>query len=139
MSLNDARGPMVILSASGMCESGRILHHLRHALPDPANTVLLVGFQAEHTLGRRLAEGAPFARIFGADVPVRARVVAMDGWSAHADRDELLAALTPLAAGARAAFVVHGEEPSALALAGGLREAGFRRVEVPARGESFEL
>jgi metallo-beta-lactamase family protein len=139
MRLNDARGPMVILSASGMCESGRILHHLRHALPDAANTLVLVGFQAEHTLGRRLSEGAPFARILGSDVPVHARVVRMDGWSAHADRDELLAALSPLAAGARAAFVVHGEEPAALALAQGLTEAGFRRVEVPERGESFPL
>jgi metallo-beta-lactamase family protein len=137
--LNDAPGPMLILSASGMCETGRILHHLRHALPDPRNLVLIVGFQAEHTLGRRLLKGASFARVLGSDVPVRARVVSMEGWSAHADRDELLAALAPRASGAQVAFVVHGEEGSALALAGGLRDAGFRRVEVPSRGEAFPL
>jgi metallo-beta-lactamase family protein len=131
--LNDEKGPMVILSASGMSEFGRVLHHLKRALPDPASLVLIVGYQAENTLGRRLQEGAKVAKIFGEEVPVRARVLSMDGWSAHADRRELLAALSPLAKGTRAAFVVHGEADAAEALAGALRDAGFRRVEVPER------
>jgi metallo-beta-lactamase family protein len=132
-------GPLLIVSASGMCENGRVLHHLRYALPDPKNVILLVGFQAEHTLGRRLEEGAKVARIFGEEVPVEAKVQAMGGWSAHADRGELLAALAPQAGRARVAFVVHGEERAAFALAEGMRAKGYARVEVPERGESFRI
>jgi len=137
--LNDEKGPLVIVSASGMCEFGRILHHLKRALPDPASLVLIVGYQAENTLGRRLVEGAKTAKIFGDEIDVRARVLSMDGWSAHADRAGLLAGLAPLAKGARSAFVVHGESDAADALAGSLRDAGYRRVEVPARGASFAI
>ena len=80
---------MVIIAASGMAESGRILHHLAQGASDPRNTMLIVGFQAEHTLGRRIVERQPTLRIFGDDVPLRAQVEVINGYSAHADRQEL--------------------------------------------------
>ena len=88
-ALARARGPMVIIAAAGMMEAGRILHHLVQGAPDPRNTILIVGFQAEHTLGRRVVERRPELRIFGEDVPLRARVEIINGYSAHADRTEM--------------------------------------------------
>ncbi len=136
-SLNRMKNPIIIISASGMCESGRVLHHLIHAIGNSCNTVLLVGFQAVHTLGRRLREGQKRVRILGEEFDVRAKILNLDGFSAHADRNDLLAALSPLANKATAAFLVHGEEDAALSLKEGLLEKGFRRVEIPARGEEF--
>jgi metallo-beta-lactamase family protein len=89
-ALSRARGPMVIVAASGMMENGRILHHLAQGASDPRNTILVVGFQAEHTLGRRVVERQPILHIFGEDVPLHARVEVIDGYSAHADRTEML-------------------------------------------------
>jgi metallo-beta-lactamase family protein len=88
--LNEVRGPVVIVSASGMATGGRILHHLRNRLPDPRTTVLLVGFQAAGTRGRSLQDGAAALKMFGEQVPVRARVATLHGLSAHADREETL-------------------------------------------------
>ncbi|MDQ3673336.1 MAG: MBL fold metallo-hydrolase, partial [Gemmatimonadota bacterium] len=88
-ALGRARGPMVIIAAAGMMENGRILHHLAQGASDPRNTILVVGFQAEHTLGRRVVERRPEIRIFGEDVPLRARVEIINGYSAHADRTEM--------------------------------------------------
>ena len=88
-ALGKARGPMVIIAAAGMMENGRILHHLAQGAGDPRNTILVVGFQAEHTLGRRVVERRPELRIFGEDVPLRARVEIINGYSAHADRSEM--------------------------------------------------
>jgi metallo-beta-lactamase family protein len=88
-ALSRARGPMVIIAAAGMMEAGRILHHLAQGASDPRNTILVVGFQAEHTLGRRVVERRPELRIFGEDVPLRARVEIINGYSAHADRTEM--------------------------------------------------
>jgi metallo-beta-lactamase family protein len=88
-ALGRARGPMVIIAAAGMMENGRILHHLAQGASDPRNTILVVGFQAEHTLGRRVVERRPELRIFGEDVPLRARVEIINGYSAHADRTEM--------------------------------------------------
>ncbi|HYW50645.1 MAG TPA: MBL fold metallo-hydrolase, partial [Gemmatimonadaceae bacterium] len=90
-SLNAMHGPMIIISPSGMAESGRVLHHLSHAAPNPKNTILVVGFMAEHTLGRRIVEKRPMLRIFGDEVPLRAKVEILNGYSAHADRSELAA------------------------------------------------
>jgi metallo-beta-lactamase family protein len=87
--INQAKGPMIIIAASGMVEAGRILHHLAHGAGDPRNTILIVGFQAEHTLGRRIVEKQPMLRIFGDEVPLRAQVEVINGYSAHADRTEL--------------------------------------------------
>ena len=88
-ALSRARGPMIIVAASGMMENGRIVHHLAQGASDPRNTILVVGFQAEHTLGRRVVERQPILNIFGEDVPLHARVEVIDGYSAHADRTEL--------------------------------------------------
>lgn len=89
-ALSRAHGPMIIIAASGMMENGRILHHLAQGASDPRNTILVVGFQAEHTLGRRVVEKQPVIQIFGDDVPLRARVEVIDGYSAHADRTEMI-------------------------------------------------
>lgn len=90
-AINFAKGPMIIIAASGMVEAGRILHHLAHGASDPRNTILIVGFQAEHTLGRRIVEKRPVLKIFGDEVPLRAQVEIINGYSAHADRTELTA------------------------------------------------
>ena len=90
-ALSRARGPMIIIAASGMMENGRIVHHLAQGASDPRNTILVVGFQAEHTLGRRVVERQPVLQIFGEDVPLNAHVEVIDGYSAHADRTEMIA------------------------------------------------
>jgi len=138
-ALNDLEGPAVIISASGMCEAGRIQHHLKHTIGDPRNAVLIVSWQAPHTLGRRLVEEQPQVKIFGRKYPLRARVETINGYSAHADRDELLAWVRPIAGDLRRAFVVHGDPDPAAALADGLRHLGVRQVSVPARGDTFPL
>ena len=88
-AINSAKGPMVVIAASGMVEAGRILHHLANGASDPRNTILIVGFQAEHTLGRRIVEKVPMLKIFGDEIPLRAEVEVINGYSAHADRNEL--------------------------------------------------
>ena len=138
-ALNAAAGPAVIIAASGMAESGRILHHLANGIGDHRNLVLLVGFQAEHTLGRRLQEGANPVRILGDEYPIRAEMETIGGYSAHADRGELLAWVRRLGGPIRRAFVVHGEPGPLEAMAKTLREAGVRVVRVPKHGESFDL
>lgn len=131
--------PCVILSASGMCESGRVLHHLRSAISDPDNTIVIVGFQAQHTLGRRLVERRARVRIFGLEHDRLARVVVLNGFSAHADRHDLLAyALALRARGPlRQVALVHGEPPAQDALREALEAEGFPRVHVPESGDSL--
>lgn len=138
--LNDLDEPAMIISASGMCEAGRVLHHLRNRVDDPRNLVLLAGFQAEHTLGRRLEEGAVFAKIYGEEVPVKAEVRKLEGMSAHADR----AGLTAFAAACNRkrspnTFLVHGEETVCQAFEKHLRGSGFDRVTVPIEGKKYDL
>ena len=137
--INSTPGPAVVIAASGMAESGRILHHLTHGLGDHRNCVLFVGYQAEHTLGRRIQEGAEKVRILGEDVERRAEVATIDGYSAHADRGELRSWVRRLGGPVRRAFVVHGESSALQAMAAMLREEGVREVVVPRHGESFEL
>jgi metallo-beta-lactamase family protein len=111
-ALSRARGPMVIIAASGMMENGRILHHLAQGAGDPRNTILVVGFQAEHTLGRRVVERQPILHIFGEDVPLHARVEVIDGYSAHADRTEMtdwLGHVKDKSPGLGPIWLVHGE------------------------------
>jgi metallo-beta-lactamase family protein len=120
-ALNAKGGPMVIISASGMATGGRVLHHLAHRLPDERTTVLLPGFQAAGTRGRSLQDGARELRIHGRSVPVHAKVVALDGLSAHADRDEILAWLRGFRRPPRQTWVVHGEPQPADRLAATLR------------------
>ena len=140
-SLNSKPGPMVIISASGMCEGGRVLHHLSNNLDKPSTAVLFVGFQAANTLGRKILEGRSPVPILGTMVEVNARVERADSYSAHADRNELIA----WAESARETgniqkyFLVHGEPESADSLAAVLRERGTAEVLVPERGQAFEL
>jgi metallo-beta-lactamase family protein len=138
-ALDANTGPAVIIAASGMAESGRILHHLAHGIGDHRNLVLFVGFQAEHTLGRRIQDGQEQLRILGQDYERRAEVESITGYSAHADRDELRAWVRRLGGPVRRAFVVHGEPAALEAMANILREEGVKDVRVPSHGESVEL
>lgn len=137
--LNTHRGPCVIISASGMCEAGRVLHHLANSVEDPRNTVLIVGFQAGYTLGRRLEEGAKQVRILGELYDVAAEVVALHAYSAHADRMDLLRFYDNMQRKPGRIFLVHGEERQSEALALALREKGVAEVTVPGLGERFRL
>jgi metallo-beta-lactamase family protein len=138
-ALNAIRGPAVIIAASGMAESGRILHHLRNGLGDHRNLVLMVGFQASYTLGNRLREGAREVKIYGEEVEVRAEVALIGGYSAHADRPELKAWVRGLGPAPRRAFVVHGETDRLTGMAGLLKEQGVPEVAAPRLGESFDI
>lgn len=138
-ALNDLHGPFLVISASGMCEAGRILHHLRNNISDPRNTVLITGFQAEYTLGRKILEGHPEVPIFGEPVALRAEVVSLDELSGHADQRELIEWMRPIAHGLKKVFLVHGEPHSSEVLAEVIRKEYGIETVVPARGESFEL
>ncbi len=138
-ALNDARGPMIVIAASGMCEGGRILHHLLHGLGNERNTVLFVGYQAHGTLGRRLREGAETVSIFGEPVRRRAEIAALDGFSAHADQAELCDWAASLDPAPPVIFLVHGDLEPAQTLAGLLRSRVGCRVEIPERDQEFEL
>lgn len=137
-SLNEVRSA-IIVSASGMMEAGRILHHLKQSVGRKEDCVLLVGYQAEGTLGRKLLDGWDKVKIYGEERSVRCKVAFMPGFSAHADYEELLSAIGHLRTTCRQAFVVHGEGPQAEAFADRLRAAGFAKVEVPAKGDRFEV
>jgi metallo-beta-lactamase family protein len=139
-ALNFVKNSAVIISASGMAEAGRILHHLKNNVEDARNTVLITGFQAPNTLGRRIVDGNKRIKIFGEDYDVRARVESLSGMSGHADRSELLAWAGHLKRPPRQTFLVHGEPDAAFALAERLRaQLGFPQVEVPELGQRFIL
>ena len=138
-ALNDRPGPMIVIAASGMCEGGRILHHLIHGLGDAKNTVLFVGFQGDGTLGRRLRDGADPVRILGETVRVRAEIAALDGFSAHADQRELSDWAAALKPSPSRIFLVHGEPGPAETLAGVLRSRIGCDVTVPSLHEEFAL
>src|SRR5665647_3075395 len=136
MALNQIRSGAIIISASGMCDAGRIKHHLRWNLPRSACAVLITGFQAEGTLGRRLVDGARNVRIFNDDIPVRASIHTIGGLSAHADRDDLLAWLRGFARAPGRTFVVHGERETSLAFADeAKRVLGWTSVTAALRGD----
>ena len=137
--LNDLRGPAVILSSSGMCEAGRVLHHLRHCVGDPKNTILFVGYQAEHTLGRRILEKQEEVKIFGEVRRVRAEVAKLNGLSAHADRGGIADYLGSLGGPVRRVFLVHGDPERCDALKGFLAARGVQGVEVPEPGQEVDL
>ncbi len=138
--LNAMPGPAIIISASGMAESGRILHHLKHNITSDDNTVLLVGFMAEHTLGRRLKDGADTVRIYGDEYNVRSRVVSLDGYSAHADQKELVDFAQSFdRERLQGLFLVHGEPGPMQVLAGLLQEHVNGAVEIPTRNQSFDF
>ena len=137
--LNSRREPCIIMAASGMCESGRIVHHLKHNIEDPRNTVIIIGFQAPDTLGRRIVEKRPELRIHDRWWKLRAEVVVMNGFSSHADENDFVSFLGPLAGQTKVVRLVHGEVDRAEALAKGLRAIGFGEVGIPDRGESVSL
>jgi metallo-beta-lactamase family protein len=128
--------PAIIISASGMCEAGRIVHHLRSTIESDKNTLLFVGYQAQHTLGRRILEGRQRVKIFGVERDVRAHVKVMNGFSAHADQADLIdyAKRTSNAGNVRDVVLVHGEEQAMNTLQGKLVSQGFGRVHTPAKG-----
>ena len=138
-ALNSLRGPFLVLSASGMCEGGRILHHLRNNIEDSRNTVLLTGFQAENTLGRKILNGDREVPIFGEPVQLRAEVVSLDELSGHADQRELIEWMRPLASRRKKVFLVHGEPAQGAALAEVIRKEFRLDVLQPSRGHSFLL
>ncbi|MDP3995264.1 MAG: MBL fold metallo-hydrolase RNA specificity domain-containing protein, partial [bacterium] len=138
-SLNETEGPYMVMSASGMMEAGRVLHHLKNGIANPNNTILITGYQAENTLGRRIQDGVSPVRIFNRSYNVKARVVTAHSLSAHADQVELLE-YVGAAAGLSKLFLVHGEA-DAMAVFTGLVNKKLPGIAVaaPKRGESFEL
>lgn len=138
-SINLKKGPMVIISASGMAETGRILHHLKNNIEDPRNTVLIVGWQAPDTLGRRLVEKAETLRIFGEEYELRAEVATLNGLSAHAGQDLLLKYAGSVKDRVKRIFLVHGEEDAATAFMKKLDERGIGPYEYPEYGQTFEV
>ncbi len=134
--LNELHGPFVVISASGMCEQGRILHHLRNNIEDPRNTVLITGFQAQDTLGRKLVEKWPEVRIFG---EVKAEIASLDELSGHADQGELLEWIKPMVGSLRKVFLVHGEPGQSETLAQLLHARYGVEAVCPTPGQSFDL
>lgn len=137
-ALNHLKSPAIIISSSGMMTGGRIVHHLKRRLSDPRNTIVLGGYMAEGTRGRKIQDGAGAIRMHGIEVPVRAAVEQVSGLSGHADRADLLRWLEPLPP-PRQTFLVHGEPESAQALAEELRGSRGWDVEIPALGETHQL
>lgn len=134
--LNELKGPFIVISASGMVEAGRILHHVKNGIENPRNAILFVGFQAENTLGRRILEGVPEIKVFGEEYRVKAEIVVMNEFSAHADKNELVEWIGGFKQRPETVFVVHGEESQCLAFADTLRDQeGFTDVRVPALHE----
>ena len=137
--LNEMRKPCIIISPAGMCEAGRVLHHLRNGVGNPRNTVLITGYQAEYTLGRRLKDGISPVKIFGVPTEVRAQVESLDELSGHADSEELLTWMKPITPRLRHVFLVHGEPAQSAALAAQIRERYGIEVTVPGPGASHQL
>ncbi len=137
MGLNDVEGPIIIIAASGMCEAGRVLHHLRNAVESERNTILIVGFQAMHTLGRRLVERRPKVKIFGVERELFAKVVVMNAFSAHGDKNDLRS-YAHAAEGARGIFLIHGEPEQQDPLRDLLRSEGLK-VTTPSEGDVAQL
>jgi metallo-beta-lactamase family protein len=139
-ALNLSKEPCIIISAAGMCEAGRVLHHLKHSVEDPKNMVLIVSFQAENTLGRRIAERQPIVRIYGEERPLRAEVEVMDEFSAHADHDALVQYVKAMnVPRLKKVFIVHSELDAAQALVEPLKALGVREVVIPEIGEEHEV
>lgn len=138
-ALNERKDPMVIISASGMAESGRILHHLKNNIENPKTTICIVSWQAPDTLGRRLADREKQVRIFGEPYDVKAEIATIGGLSGHAGQDLLVEYAMSANGKMRKVFLVHGEEKQALTLQGILRQRGVKQVEYPALHSSVDL
>jgi metallo-beta-lactamase family protein len=137
--LNHFEEPCIIISASGMCESGRILHHLKNNIEDPKNTILVVGFMAKDTLGRKIVERKEKVKIFGEEYKLRAIVEILNAFSVHADRGELLEYVNHTKKSLKGVFIVHGEEEQSQALADGIKDLGIQNVIVPDLGQEVTI
>ena len=138
-ALNERRDPMIIISASGMAEAGRVLHHLKNNIENPRNMILIVGWQAPYTLGRRLADREKRVRIYGMEYTRRAEVSTIGGLSAHAGQDLLTEYALSANGNLKQIFLVHGEEKSATALTEKLHERGLTKVHYPRLHSSVEI
>jgi len=139
-AINYSEMPSVIIAASGMCEAGRILHHLVHNIEDERNTICIVSWQAPHTLGRRLVEKQPIVKIFGEEVPLKAEVATINGLSAHAGQDMLVKyAASAANEHLKEIYLVHGDAEAAVPLLEKLHGIGFNNVHYPERMEVAEL
>ncbi len=140
IALNDTTGPMIIISASGMCEAGRILHHLKNNITDPKNIILIVGYMAHNTLGRRIAEKQPTVKIFGDELPLNARVEEIAALSAHADKFEMLEYFNRCGVkNINEVFCVHGEENALAHFADTLTAAGISKAHIPTPAQSYTI
>ncbi len=137
-ALNNHQGPCIIIAASGMCEFGRILHHLKNNIENHRNTVLVVGYMAEHTLGRKILEKQREVKIFRKIYNLNCEVEVIDAYSAHADRSDLLSFATHLD-GLKQVFIVHGEEKAQMDFRAALEKNGIHNIQIPKHGEEFEL
>lgn len=139
MALNDAPGPMVIIAASGMCEGGRVVHHIKNCARDPDNIILICGFQAENTLGRRIVERRETVKVLGEEVPLKARVEVINALSAHADRKGLSDWIDEVKDNVRHAFAVHGEPEKVAAMVELMKEKGIANAVAPVPGQVFKF
>ena len=139
MALNNVHSGAIIVSASGMCDGGRVKHHLRHNIGSAQNTILITGFQAQGTLGRRLVDGAKSVHLFGEEVTVRAEIFTLGGFSAHADQPALLRWLRSFKRSPGQTFIVHGEQDIALAFAEEVKTQLGWNVSVPNFGDSVQF
>ncbi len=137
-AINNINSPCIIMSASGMCTGGRILHHLARRLPDSRNAIILAGYQGEGTLGRYLLEGAKLARIYGDEIPVRAEIAEVSQFSAHGDRGEIVRWLSGFTATPKQLYLVHGDPPAAQAFRGTVQQQLHWPVTIPAYMDSFD-
>jgi metallo-beta-lactamase family protein len=137
--INEVEGPCVILAGAGMCNAGRILHHLKQNLPRPSTQVLIVGFQSYGSLGRKLVEGEKVVSIFGERIPVQATVHTLNGFSGHADQSELLKWFSTLAPGKPKVFLTHGEDRGRGILARLIQQRFKLSAGLPKQGEVIEI
>jgi len=137
-ALNEKTGPAIIIAASGMCEHGRILHHLKNNIEDDKNAIMIVGYQASYTLGRKLVDGEKMVKIFGDEHNVGASVYVMDAFSGHADRSDLLDYIQNID-GLKKIFLVHGEETQLTSFKEALTQNGFGDIHIPIPDEEFDI
>ena len=138
-ALNESKQTCVIIAASGMCEAGRVLHHLKHHIGDPRATVLFVGYQAEYTLGRKILDGNEVVKIFGDEYDVRAQIKRLGGYSGHADHNDLVGFAHNMVSKPARAFVVHAEADAAEKLQTALQGIGLKDVVIPDRGDKVVI
>jgi len=137
-ALNEQPGPMVIIAASGMCEGGRVLHHLQRTVGDPRNIILIVGFQAENTLGRRIVERMSPLKILGDEFELKARVHTINALSAHADRTALMRWFDGVKGNLSRVFAIHGEPEKVAAMTSLVKQHGVENAVAPVPGQNFE-